>query len=135
MIEASFTGDRIVILNSSEYLHIYDFNPDWTIAGTNVLHLRTPIPWPLTKTQREDNAEMRAIIVSLSCSKLIVKSKGIYYEYNNQIKISEHNNGKNIYLDEDFSKTNLKNIIKCGIYDILIYDKHVKIFNNINPFN
>jgi hypothetical protein len=27
----------------------------------------------------------------------------------------------------------LKNIIKNGIYDILIFDEHVKIFSNINP--
>jgi hypothetical protein len=39
-------------------------------------------------------------------------------------------------LDKDFIKnTNLKNIIKCGIYDILIYDEHVKILSNISPLN
>ena len=39
--------------------------------------------------------------------------------------------GKWLNLADDFTNTNLKNIIKCGIYDILIYDKHVNIFNNI----
>jgi hypothetical protein len=29
----------------------------------------------------------------------------------------------------------LKNIIKCGIYDILVFDEHVKILSNIEPFN
>jgi hypothetical protein len=28
-----------------------------------------------------------------------------------------------VSFDKDFSKTDLKNIIMCGIYDILIYEK------------
>jgi hypothetical protein len=36
--------------------------------------------------------------------------------------------------DKDFTQiTTLKNIIQCGIYDILVFDKHVKILTNIQP--
>jgi hypothetical protein len=33
LIEASFTGDRIAVKFNNDPLLIYDFNPDWTIAG------------------------------------------------------------------------------------------------------
>jgi hypothetical protein len=47
-------------------------------------------------------------------------------------------NGKNgeITFDKDFKKVpTLKNIIQCGIYDIQVFDEHVKIFSNIEPLN
>jgi hypothetical protein len=41
-----------------------------------------------------------------------------------------------ISFDKDFiKKTTLKNIIQCGIYDILVFDEHLKIFSNIEPLN
>jgi hypothetical protein len=44
--------------------------------------------------------------------------------------------GHKISFDKDFIKNiTLKNIIKSGIYDIQIFDEHVKIFSNINPLN
>ena len=41
-----------------------------------------------------------------------------------------------ITFDKDFKKIpTLKNIIQCGIYDIHVFDEHVKIFSNIEPSN
>ena len=69
----------------------------------------------------------------------MVKSKGSYYEYNNNYQnipiggglITQHLGD----INKNFTKTNIKNVIQCGIYDLLIYEKHVKIFNNINLLN
>jgi hypothetical protein len=39
-----------------------------------------------------------------------------------------------ISFDKDFiKKPTLKNIIQCGIYDIHVFDEHVKILINIEP--
>jgi hypothetical protein len=41
-----------------------------------------------------------------------------------------------ISFDKAFKKIpTLKNIIQCGIYDILVFDEHVKICSNIEPLN
>jgi hypothetical protein len=66
---------------------------------------------------------------------LIVKFNSFYYEHNGRLSLKESTGFSIVSLDKDFAKTKIKNIIHCGIYDILIYDKHVKIFNNINPMN
>ena len=75
----------------------------------------------------------------LSCSKLYVKSKEFYYEQYGAYLLDNYDTGtgkwNEVSFDKDFRKTNLKNIIQCGMYDILIYDEHVQIFNNINPLN
>ena len=49
-----------------------------------------------------------------------------------------HNNDNSHFIsfDKDFKKIpTLKNIIQCGIYDVLVFDEHVKICSNIEPFN
>ena len=98
-----------------------NLNPDWTFI----------------KELREidiDNANIESI--TLSCSNLYVKSNGFYYEQslnylNDKYKADEYHE---LNFDTDFIKNStLKNIIKSGIYDILIFDEHVKIFSNINP--
>lgn len=119
MIDASFTGDRIAF-KTNDPLQIYDFNPDWTIAGE-------------AKFLIEDGVIES---ISLSCSKLTVKSNGFYYDYMHLIETRENNEfPMKVSLAKDFTKTDLKNMIQCGIYDILIYEKHVKIFNNINSID
>jgi hypothetical protein len=41
---------------------------------------------------------------------------------------------RDISLDKAFNKIpTLKNIIQCGIYDILVFDDHVTICSNIDP--
>jgi hypothetical protein len=51
--------------------------------------------------------------------------------YFNEIKADEVHD---LNLDIDFiKKTTLKNIIKSGTYDILIFDEYVKIFSKMNP--
>jgi hypothetical protein len=48
----------------------------------------------------------------------------------------EADSGQSITFDKDFKKIpTLKNIIQCGIYDIHVFDEHVKIFSNIEPSN
>ena len=43
---------------------------------------------------------------------------------------------EDLSFDRDFKKnTTLKNIIQCGIYDILVHDEHVTICTNIEPLN
>jgi hypothetical protein len=70
---------------------------------------------------------------------LYVKFDGFYYEQSFTYFSDKYDNydGKNnpVTLDRDFSeKLNLKNIVQCGIYDILIFKyNNVRIFNNINP--
>jgi hypothetical protein len=42
--------------------------------------------------------------------------------------------GNEISFDKDFTEIpTLKNIIQCGIYDILVFDDHLKICSNIDP--
>ena len=44
------------------------------------------------------------------------------------------NKNHEISFDRDFKKIpTLKKIIQCGIYDIIVFDEHVKIFSNIEP--
>jgi hypothetical protein len=69
----------------------------------------------------------------------LVKSKGSYFEFNKNYQdipiggglVTKHLGD----INQHFTKTNIKNLIQCGIYDLLIYEKHVKIFNNMNPLN
>jgi hypothetical protein len=95
LIDASFTGDRIAF-KTNDPLIIYDFNPDWTIAG----EARFLIEDGLIES------------ISLSCSKLTIKSNGFYYEYKQDIETRENNDLiMKVSLAKDFTKTDLKNII------------------------
>ena len=93
--------------------------------------------WKLIKEKRRieiKNANIESI--TLSCSNLYVKSNGFYYEQSMNYFYDKYeaNDSHELNLDIDFIKNStLKNIIKSGIYDILIFDEHVKIFSNINP--
>lgn len=126
LIYVSFTGDRIVIAygEASYYkLIIYDFNPDFTIAGE-------------ARKELYYSSSGKIESISFSSQKFILKLDESYYEFNHEIETSTgHITERSVSLNEDFSKTNVKNIIQCGIYDIIVYEKHVKLFNNINPLN
>ena len=98
-----------------------NLNPDWTF---------------IEEERRIEIKNANIESITLSCSNLYVKSNGFYYEQslNNFNDKYQANDYHELNFDIDFTKNStLKNIIKSGIYDILIFDEHVKIFSNINP--
>jgi hypothetical protein len=68
----------------------------------------------------------------------MIKYDNAYYEFNNE-NIPQDNTlyCTDVSIQENFRKdtSSIKNIINCGIYDMLIYEDHVKISNNILPFD
>jgi hypothetical protein len=68
----------------------------------------------------------------------MIKYDNAYYEFNYE-NIPQDNTLYCTYvsIQENFRKdtSSIKNIINCGIYDMLIYDDHVNISNNIRPFD
>ena len=66
-----------------------------------------------------------------------MKFDGSYYEQSVTYFSDKYDGAHNLVtLDIDFSENlDLENIVQCGMYDILIFNKHVRIFNNINPSN
>jgi hypothetical protein len=66
----------------------------------------------------------------------MIKSDNVFYKFNYDNAPKNDGRYKRVTLEENFRKVaNIPIIINCGIYDILIYDKHVNIFNNVLPFN
>jgi hypothetical protein len=63
-IEASLTSHTLVIRGNKAVFWIINLNPDWTIKGEKIC------------TIKDANIES----ITLSCSKLYVKSDGFYYE-------------------------------------------------------
>ena len=70
-IESSFTGDTIVIRQDQTHFRISELFPDWTLKNSKMFEIK--------------DASIDSLALScfgseiLSCSKLLVKSKGIYY--------------------------------------------------------
>ena len=90
------------------------------------------------KDERDFKIEIASIeSLTLSCTNLYVKSNEFYNELSVTCINDNYKGYENfISFDKDFiKKPTLKNIIQCGIYDILIFDEHVKIFSNIDPLN
>ena len=68
-ISVSFTSNRIAIKFKKDALLIYEFNLDRTIAGFAELYI--------------EDADIES--VSLYNTRLIVKSNGFYYDYDDQL--------------------------------------------------
>ena len=69
---------------------------------------------------------------------MMIKYDNFYYQFNyDNIPQDNTKYCTNVSLEENFRKdtTSIKNIINCGIYDIIIYDDHVKISDNVRPFD
>jgi hypothetical protein len=77
-IDSSFTGDRVVIREDQSQFIIVYLKPDWTLKGTAVFYINDATIESLT----------------LSCSKLYVKSNGFYYQLHGTY-FSDNYGGKN----------------------------------------
>jgi hypothetical protein len=129
-IEASFTGDTIVIRLDQTRFRIFELFPDWTVKQLKMFDIKDASIDSITLSCFDSDA----------CSSLLVKYQGIYYKHTVFSFFYKYDeNYHRLTLDKDFMYTDLKNIIPCGIYDILIYEKYrekyVNIFSNINPLN